>query len=606
MRRRATSLYAILLAFASLLPVSLSAQQKTFHGRFLDRPEYQLARQPSYLILNTRTDNEVLVDGATWLRGQQFANGGFPWTVGDATPHKNHQGAIARGVLTSYNAIGDQRNLDAAIRNGDYLINDYPRRFSDGDPDFFPTDPLFLEELTQITGDKRYSDFVRSNFWAKLDAGTYGENNNQDYVAWADVMPNIPEFSAWYGGTWIAFEPWFRAHLAVAAYRLGKFDAATAFMDNLLKKIEEVPSNEYDGDLPALGAAIWASAITGYDLDPKSGRWGSRFNSTQDIANYVVGFQRSGGDWPYDTSKKASKFVGDTGAGTWVMIGLKAWNSTQYANEIRKGKDFIKSVQQSNGQILTNPGYPAETSVGVEVHAEALILFATGDSGTLLPQKSAATTSQVAVKLFLEGPYSTTSGAMSTSINQFLPLTSPYSDDPRSVASIPANVVDWVLVQLRSTASGNAVAARSAFLRNDGRVVDDDGQTTEITINANPDNYFIVIKHRNHLAIMSANTVNLQDVGSTLYDFSTGQSKAYGGDGMTQLAAGVFGMIAGDGDADGNIADGDRTGVWRGQNGSPWEYGKRGDFNIDGGIDALDLNLLWRPNSGRSTRVPNP
>ena len=29
-----------------------------------------------------------------------------------------------------------------------------------------------------------------------------------------------------------------------------------------------------------------------------------------------------------------------------------------------------------------------------------------------------------------------------------------------------------------------------------------------------------------------------------------------------------------------------------------------GDFNLDGGVDAIDLNTIWRPNNGIGTQVP--
>jgi len=126
----------------------------------------------------------------------------------------------------------------------------------------------------------------------------------------------------------------------------------------------------------------------------------------------------------------------------------------------------------------------------------------------------------VEVKIFLEGAYDSSIHAMRTDINSAIPATSPYSEDPRTVSSIPASIVDWVLVQLRTSGTGTAIASRSAFIRNDGRIVADDGTTEYIKIPAANGDYYIVIKHRNHLAVMSANTVSLNASTSTLYDFT--------------------------------------------------------------------------------------
>jgi len=138
-------------------------------------------------------------------------------------------------------------------------------------------------------------------------------------------------------------------------------------------------------------------------------------------------------------------------------------------------------------------------------------------------------------KIFLEGTYNTNTNLMNTELNNKIPLTSPYSEDIRTVNSIPSNIVDWVLVQLRESATGIAVASKSAFLHKDGRVVSDDGTSGEIELNATEGDYYIVIKHRNHLAVMSRNVIQLSKVTSTLYDFTTGSNKFYGSGGAMQL-----------------------------------------------------------------------
>jgi pimeloyl-ACP methyl ester carboxylesterase len=104
-------------------------------------------------------------------------------------------------------------------------------------------------------------------------------------------------------------------------------------------------------------------------------------------------------------------------------------------------------------------------------------------------------------KVFLEGPYDV-NNQMQALLD--VPLTSPYSEDQRTIDTMPNDIVDWVLVQLRKSANGNAVVSKSVLLRKDGQLVDDNGTTIEIPLNAPDDNYYIVIKHRNHLSVMSA------------------------------------------------------------------------------------------------------
>ncbi|MFH1941624.1 MAG: hypothetical protein ABIL68_05925, partial [bacterium] len=129
------------------------------------------------------------------------------------------------------------------------------------------------------------------------------------------------------------------------------------------------------------------------------------------------------------------------------------------------------------------------------------------------------------------------------------PFTAPYSEDQRSVSSVPENVVDWVLVQLYSSPSGSVVASRSCFLHRDGRVVDDDGNNGVVRIRAMEDLYYIALKHRNHLAVMSSTPVKLTSYETVFIDFTTGINRFYGTWGGKQLDPGVWGTAGGNADA---------------------------------------------------------
>ena len=171
---------------------------------------------------------------------------------------------------------------------------------------------------------------------------------------------------------------------------------------------------------------------------------------------------------------------------------------------------------------------------------------------------------QVKLKVFLQGPYDATGDSMSTALNESIPKTSPYTEDERTVSSIPADIIDWVLVELRSTVDGSAVVSRSAFLHKDGRIVADDGTTLYIEMSTSAGDYFIVIKHRNHLAVESDEAHTLSSGSSTLYDFtvdeSTAYDKYYGGD-ASLLESSVYGMYAGDSNQSGIITNSDKDGI---------------------------------------------
>ncbi|MBN1781097.1 FG-GAP repeat protein [bacterium] len=116
----------------------------------------------------------------------------------------------------------------------------------------------------------------------------------------------------------------------------------------------------------------------------------------------------------------------------------------------------------------------------------------------------------ISIKVFIEGAYAGGSVLNTTLLDEgHLPTTSPYGDG-RSVSAVPAGITDWIFVELRSAEEGPAIASKSFFLRNDGMIVDLDGTTTELpfeTVDAGL--YHIVVRHRNHLAIISENPENI-------------------------------------------------------------------------------------------------
>lgn len=223
------------------------------------------------------------------------------------------------------------------------------------------------------------------------------------------------------------------------------------------------------------------------------------------------------------------------------------------------------------------------------------------DSGTIN-----FATVKLAARAFLQGPYSTTSHSMKTDLYTaaLLPPTSVYTYDPRTVAAVPASV-DWVMLQLRSSVTGPPIYSKSLFLRSDGQVVDEDGtENFDIATLEGEKSYYVVLSHRNHLTTMSSAPIPLSGGAYTSYDFTTAQNKAYGTNPMKAMTDGAYAFKAGDGNGDGGVDALDLNAIWRPSNGTTWSYAKYADFNLDGGIDAIDANAYWRPNNGSATQVP--
>lgn len=122
------------------------------------------------------------------------------------------------------------------------------------------------------------------------------------------------------------------------------------------------------------------------------------------------------------------------------------------------------------------------------------------------------------IKIFLEGAYNQTESKMDTSIIEVLPLISPYSEALDTVIAIPSGTIDWVLVTLRKDideALPNPETAvdyvvKSALVDKFG-IIRDPQTFQNVSFKVPCDMYYIVIKHRNHLPIMSSQRIYLNN-----------------------------------------------------------------------------------------------
>ncbi len=212
------------------------------------------------------------------------------------------------------------------------------------------------------------------------------------------------------------------------------------------------------------------------------------------------------------------------------------------------------------------------------------------------------------ISAFLEGPFDADSMKTDLSSDGVIPLAQPFSGAPwnySGVETIPvigSNVVDWVLVQLRTgTDSSTTVATRAALITKDGSITDMDGSSMVSFSGISSGSYYVVVRPRIHLAVMTANAIALSS-GSVLYDFTTAATQAYGTGAQTELTGGVFGLITGDANGNGQIQTDDNNDIWETEVGSAGY--KRSDYNLNGQVQTDDKNDFWNNNVGKGTQVP--
>lgn len=218
----------------------------------------------------------------------------------------------------------------------------------------------------------------------------------------------------------------------------------------------------------------------------------------------------------------------------------------------------------------------------------------------------------VSPTVYLQGAYDLISGLMNDELRtSFLPLNEPYASlDYTHVGgggetaqqgvfnvSGPNAIVDWVFLELRDKSDYmNILATRSALLQRDGDVVDVDGVSPVVFANLLEDDYYVVVKHRNHLGVMSAVPITCSSV-SVIVDFTNDLNAVFGEvNGAAVLSNGRLGLYSGDFNRNGQVQNTDYNEMISTLGVSGYQAG---DFDLNSQVQNTDLQLKLIPNIGK-------
>jgi hypothetical protein len=225
---------------------------------------------------------------------------------------------------------------------------------------------------------------------------------------------------------------------------------------------------------------------------------------------------------------------------------------------------------------------------------------------------------RITVRAFLQGPYEGSqlmSRALQLSDN--LPSNQPYRGDEfahplrhngdesngelGSDGSLPAT--DWSIIELRTgTWPETKVAARAGIHLWNGDIVDPVTFGSIDFWGVSPGLYHVVVRHRNHLPIMSSLPLFLESSEKD-FDFTDDPSKANGTNPMVQMSDGRWAMWAADANISGMV-DGDDYILWRDATAGGTEGYVLPDFNLDTATNGLDFNLyIANTTAGAASQV---
>ncbi|MAT53783.1 MAG: hypothetical protein CMN32_04835 [Saprospirales bacterium] len=143
-----------------------------------------------------------------------------------------------------------------------------------------------------------------------------------------------------------------------------------------------------------------------------------------------------------------------------------------------------------------------------------------------------------------------------------IPTTEPYSAMPtytnlenNGQTPLPAgtfddkaesSIVDWVFVELRpSSAPKTVLATKTALLERDGEVTSTDGNPILMFDSIPSGEYYVVLRHRNHLGVTTENPLTLSPVPTEI-DFTGNDHSLYGSHSTTTTFDGKYALWPGD------------------------------------------------------------
>ncbi len=225
------------------------------------------------------------------------------------------------------------------------------------------------------------------------------------------------------------------------------------------------------------------------------------------------------------------------------------------------------AVDASNGVLTFRavPDYDAPNDAGKNNTYEVAVSVTDSEGlsvsktfGITVLNNTADDGVKVQVRALLQGAYNSKTELMATTLHQagLLPASQPYAaapfnysgsetfSDVLNVAAANDEIVDWMLVDLRNSQTAIA-ATRAVMVQADGDLVDaQSGANVLHFAKVTAGNYYVSVRHRNHLAAITASPLSLS-ADTSVVDFSLAATPVMGE--QTRLVAGGLALLwAGD------------------------------------------------------------
>jgi hypothetical protein len=239
-------------------------------------------------------------------------------------------------------------------------------------------------------------------------------------------------------------------------------------------------------------------------------------------------------------------------------------------SKLQVGKDLI-AVDNCDGQVAF--GLIDNNNELVNGMETVNTWAAIDDCGNVNLQSRTDTCKVAAVRLktaFAGALYQTNSGMMRDDLRsgQLMPIKQPYQNllgysavagaesvSPNLLSQAgPQAVVDWLFVECRSSSNEKTVlSAVTVLVRRDGSVVSPSGDDIIYFWDVPEGDYYLSIRHRNHLGLMTDHVWTLTSDAPPMIDFVNDSTDVRGGEFSSKKIGGQKGLWGGDFNGDGKV-----------------------------------------------------
>jgi beta-lactam-binding protein with PASTA domain len=288
----------------------------------------------------------IMVRGGNRLVDLQNSDGGWDRPLDDGDPNSgsdpNTFAYVAMGLAEAYrqDTEANDPNVLAALQKANTFL------LSKTDS-FVPADGALAAVFDSILGGTASVDYVRANFYDKLEAGTYYDANSgavhdtnsyiqslrqrRDRVEW-DV--NLANLAAWDLGLGLQ-----------SAYVIGA--NTTEWIAGVKAEIDELDGQQ-SYDVLGLAGAVFGLAATGEDYDPQAGEHSSA-SSLSDLTATLAGYQLGSGGFTWNMASMTEGVDETIQETVYGLMALNEFDRGTYLTEVLDAGAYLQGMQLGTG-----------------------------------------------------------------------------------------------------------------------------------------------------------------------------------------------------------------------------------------------------------------